>query len=80
MGWASGTELAIEVWAAVKKHLPPEAKERVAQDIIIAFAGHDWDCINEAEDLCEAAGITYDEECGDTRYPKRLAKALGVRP
>jgi len=56
MGWASGSELAEEVWLAVRDYIP-EGRERalVARTVIDAFENCDCDTMDEAEVLCRDA-------------------------
>lgn len=62
MGWASGSELAEEIWVIVSKHIPKQNQKRVAQKIITAFEERDCDTIYECYDLVEAAGIKFNED------------------
>lgn len=56
MGWASGSQLAEEIWEVVGKHIPSKNKKQVAKKLIDLFEDSDCDTIDEAEDLCKAAG------------------------
>lgn len=76
MGWSGGTDVAWEVWDAVKDRLKPEEVAEAAQDIILALLRKDWDCLDECEPIMEAAGITYDEDRDERIWPERM-KQLG---
>lgn len=53
MGWASGSELAEEVWLVVRRHIPEgDQRTLAAREIIDIFEGADCDTIDEAETLC----------------------------
>ena len=47
MGWASGGELADNVWDVVSSYIPKGAKAKVAQDLIDIFEGRDCDTMQE---------------------------------
>ena len=69
MGWANGSYLAGEVWAAVRRYIPKGKKRRnVAQVLIALFEEFDCDTIDEAEQLCEDAGRDFDFETGEVTY------------
>ncbi len=61
MGWASGSELAEDVWTIVRKHLPREKRKSAATRIVELFELHDCDTLYEARTLMEDAGLA-DEE------------------
>lgn len=56
MGWASGSELAEDLWNTIERYIPTQQKKRVATKIIDLFEMQDCDTIDEAEKLCKAAG------------------------
>jgi putative lipoic acid-binding regulatory protein len=43
MGWASGSELADDVWKVVKKYIPKDKKKEVAIKIVDLFQDYDAD-------------------------------------
>jgi hypothetical protein len=49
MGWASGADLAEEVWKAVEGHIPPEKVREVAEKIAAVFRKRDCDTLQEIE-------------------------------
>lgn len=51
MGWASGSEIAENVWRVVRKYVPQEKRERVSNEIIDIFENEDADTMSEAETL-----------------------------
>ena len=55
MGWASGSQLAYEIWDLVKDEIPEDKKQKIASGIIKAFEGMDCDTLGECEELCNAA-------------------------
>lgn len=61
MGWSGGTEVAIGVWNSVREYIPEEKREEVANEIIDTLTDQDWDCVEEAEQLCKDA--KYPETC-----------------
>lgn len=64
MGWASGSELAENVWLLVREYVPEGKRPRVAKQLIEAFRDHDWDTVDEAETLA-ADAWWFDEEAYD---------------
>ena len=67
MGWASGSELAEQVWSLVRDYIP-EGNQRalVARQVIDEFEGYDCDTIDEAEPLCkDARRRTWQDESED---------------
>ena len=62
MGWAGGSILAEEIWKVVSKEIPKKAHKKIARKLIDLFESEDCDTIDEAEDLCEAAGRVVEEE------------------
>lgn len=57
MGWASGSQLAGEVWDIVRPYIQTEHKRTVAQELIKAFEDHDCDTLDECPKLIKAAGL-----------------------
>lgn len=47
MGWASGGDLAEEVWRVVAPHLPESRVLDVAEGLVRAFEDHDCDVLSE---------------------------------
>ena len=63
MGWASGSELAEDVWDVVRPFIPMEERKKVARSIVQAFENRDCDTLDEAETLIADAGLPeYSEE------------------
>jgi len=56
MGWASGSELADEVWALFREHVPEASRKNVAKQLVDLFEGHDCDTMQECERLMKDAG------------------------
>jgi hypothetical protein len=59
MGWASGSELMVEVIKALQKIEPSKTlRRRFYKHVILAFMDHDWDtteeCLNEDPAFDEA--------------------------
>ena len=82
MGWASGSSLAEETWGLVRRHIPLDKREEVANQFIAVFEDMDCDTMDEAEQLIEDAnrpetcwncgeefprGSLEDDECEDCR-------------
>lgn len=59
MGWASGSELAEEIWDIVRPYIPngDQGRKLIARDIIEAFENHDCDTMDECEQLQEDAQL-----------------------
>jgi len=64
MGWASGSELAANVWDTVKDYIPEGSKYDVAKSLLRAFRGFDCDTLDEADELYEQV-YRYDEARGE---------------
>lgn len=62
MGWASGSELAEQLWLKVRKYLEPSERKAIARHFIESFENFDCDTICECEQLCIDAEVTWDEE------------------
>lgn len=56
MGWFGGTEIAINVWDSVREYIPEEKRKEVANELIDTLQDQDWDCVEEAKQLCIDAG------------------------
>lgn len=56
MGWASGSELAENLWGLVRKFVPKERRKNVAEKFIDEFENMDCDTIYECTELCNDAG------------------------
>jgi hypothetical protein len=83
MGWCGGSELAEEVWSCVRTLIPAsDARTIAARKIIYYFEQCDCDTMPEATELCEDAGLVYDEENGESVYTplrnSRVGCDLGV--
>jgi hypothetical protein len=56
MGWSNGSELAAEIWSAVREYIPEgNTRALVARNLIDAFESYDCDTIDEATILCQDA-------------------------
>jgi len=62
MGWASGSRLAVDVWALVGKHTPEQNRKQVARELVTLFEEMDCDTMNDAEALMKDAGLHHDDE------------------
>ncbi len=52
MGFSSGTDIAITVAEAVKKHVADaKARHAIYKALVDALESADWDCQNEAEGI-----------------------------
>ena len=83
MGWASGAELADEIWDAVKDHIPSGERMSVAERLIGIFEGRDCDTMmgtgpwEEVYEFCTECddGFEDDDEyckaCGGKEYVPR---------
>lgn len=65
MGWASGSELAEQIWDIVKHHITDNDKQNVARGICDAFEDFDCDTIIEADDLFNTAYKLKDHQALD---------------
>ena len=65
MGWASGVELAENVWSAIERYLPEEAKGQVALELVKIFESCDCDIMEEASFVSEY--LKWDEDVGEWR-------------
>lgn len=63
MGWGSGAILADEIWDTVKKYLPYNRRQGIAQEIVKIFESEDCDTMLETR-VGEEAGIECTEELG----------------
>jgi hypothetical protein len=57
MGWASGSQLAEDVWEAVRPHLSEDVRRMVAIEIVGLFEGYDCDTLCEAQTLVVDSGL-----------------------
>jgi len=55
MGWASGSEIAEDVYDLIRKYVPTKERKRVAGKIIDIFEHHDCDTMYECEVLIKDA-------------------------
>ena len=79
MGWCGGSELAADVWAAIRNLLPAgDARTIAARKIIYYFEQRDCDTMVEASELCEDAGWVYDESVYTPLLDSRVGCDLGV--
>lgn len=58
MGWASGSELAEEIWKMMRPlTMPGKERKKCAKKLVDLFEDMDCDTMYECEQLCEDAGI-----------------------
>jgi hypothetical protein len=57
MGWASGSEMASDIWALFRKYVPEKSRKRVARELVSIFEMQDCDTMDEAERLMKDAGL-----------------------
>lgn len=57
MGWASGSEIATEIWRLVREHIPKDERRRIAIDLVHIFEDQDCDTMHEAYQLMSDAGM-----------------------
>lgn len=63
MGWASGSQLAEDIWFHIRKVVKDkEEREQLARKIIGCFEDYDCDTMREAETLHIDANIEEEEE------------------
>jgi hypothetical protein len=62
MGWASGSQLAEEVWDVVRPLIPAAKRKKAALSIIDSFESYDCDTLDEAETLMKDAGRQNEDE------------------
>lgn len=62
MGWASGSELAENIWSAVERYLPEKEKQAVAFEIYNLFCDYDADDWSGDSDLEKAAEVNQEDE------------------
>lgn len=55
MGWASGSQIAEEVWLLFKGYVPKKDTRMIAKELVDLFEGYDCDTMDEAEELMRAA-------------------------
>jgi hypothetical protein len=81
MGWCSGSDVAAQVWDAVRT-LIPAGREKVvaARRIIKVVENFDCDTITEAKQLCADAGYVYDEQKDEHVYTPLPADAGKANP
>lgn len=49
MGWSSGTDIAVEMAEAIKKHVKePKIRMVLYQNLVETLESSDWDCQSEA--------------------------------
>ena len=53
MGWASGSEIAAQVWDNVREFIPVAKRKDVARRVVKTFEAYDCDTMDEAEQLIE---------------------------
>lgn len=69
MGWASGSQIADEIWDCIKKDLPKAKKRKLARLLIDTFESFDCDTMYECTDIIKAAGYKQCEECNSLFDP-----------
>lgn len=57
MGWASGSEIADDIWLLVRKYIPKKDRKKVAKKVIDIFESKDCDTMEECEILCKDADV-----------------------
>ena len=57
MGWASGSQLAEDVWDIVRPVVPQKNRKELAIEIVRLFEDHDCDTLDEARTLMEDADL-----------------------
>ncbi|MCX6035002.1 MAG: hypothetical protein NTV38_08505 [Chloroflexi bacterium] len=57
MGWASGSQLAEDVWDVVRPAIPQKNRQELAVKIIRLFEDHDCDTLDEAQSLIKDADL-----------------------
>jgi hypothetical protein len=64
MGWASGSQLAEDLYADIRKHIPKAKRAKVAEKIIAAFENYDADDWDEGSTLWSDSErpLTWDDE------------------
>jgi hypothetical protein len=63
MGWASGSELAENLWDLVREFVPEDRRKKIAKKFIDEFESMDCDTICECTKLCKDAGRkSWDDE------------------
>jgi hypothetical protein len=55
MGWCEGSQLAEEVWEAVKPHIAKEHRCHMARKLLKMFEDHDADDFNDDMDIMQYA-------------------------
>lgn len=55
MGWASGSYVANEIWKVFEPHIPEDSKKSAARILIETLRDCDWDTLDEAPVVMEAA-------------------------
>lgn len=49
MGWSSGTDVCINIWQIVSRHIPAAERVEVLSQIVEVLTDEDWDCVDELE-------------------------------
>lgn len=62
MGWATGSEIAEEVWKVVKDAVPSQNRQYVADKLLEIFENHDADAFDSDMEIVKDAGRNFDEE------------------
>ena len=57
MGWASGSQLAEDVWKTVRGNIPQKRRKALATAIVRLFEDHDCDTLDEATTLMKDADL-----------------------
>lgn len=61
MGWASGSELAENIWNLIKPNIPKKKRAEIAVELVQLFEDADCDTICEVTELCEIAHGGHEE-------------------
>ena len=57
MGWASGSEMADDLWNALRKHIDPKQLKKCARKVIDIFEQQDCDTMSECGALIKDAAV-----------------------
>ena len=73
MGWASGSEIAEELWDVVREYIPEDSRKSVASRVVSIFEDRDCDTIEEAELLySDADPVVYCFGCDQPHQRSEL--------
>lgn len=49
MGWATGTDVFLDIYRNIRKYIPEKNRIQVVKEIMEALMNADWDCLNDVE-------------------------------